>query len=133
MTVTLDEVAIEELLHGLGGPVMNHVELTAHAIEAVAASLAPVGEEMGQQHLRDTGEVVPAHGVATVVFTSPHALYVEEDTRPHIIRAKNSPVLVFYWGKVGKTVFLPFVNHPGTTGQHFLTRAAAIVAGAPFA
>lgn len=133
MPVQLDEAAIEELIHGVGGPVHTHIELTAHAILEVAKSFAPVGEEMGQEHLRDTGAVVPGPGMATVVFSSPHALYVEENTRPHIIRAKNGPLLVFYWGKVGKVVAFPQVSHPGTTGQHFLTRAAAEVAAAPLA
>lgn len=133
MPVTIDEIALDEVLYGLGHAVMDHIVLTAEAIKAVAESLAPVGEEMGQQHLRDTGGVVPARGVATVVFTSPHALYVEEDTRPHIIRAKNGPLLVFFWGKVGRVVAYPSVQHPGTTGQHFLTRAAAIITEAPLA
>lgn len=129
----LDLVALNEAIYGLGGPVMDHIVLTAEAIKSVAETLAPVGEETGQEHLRDTGSVVATRGSATVVFSSPHALYVEENTRPHIIRAKNGKNLVFFWGKVGRVVAYPAVNHPGTTGQHFLKRAAELVAASPLA
>ena len=48
-----------------------------------------------------------------------HASYTEEDTRPHIIRAKRASVLRFYWPVKGGIVHFPQVNHPGTKGQHW--------------
>jgi hypothetical protein len=68
-----------------------------------------------------------------------HALFVEEDTKPHVIRAKlgrgakgpaapgqsrggsGSGLLVFQIA--GRWISKPFVKHPGTTGTHFMRDA----------
>lgn len=137
MTVTLDELAIEELLHGLGGPVMTHVDLTAHAILDVAKELihtTPDAHVDGSPHLRETGHVIPAPGVATVVFDAPYAAAVELGARPRIIRARNAKVLAFAWPKVGPgTFFFKSVSWPGFEGQHYLLKAAEVIAQAPLA
>ena len=52
-----------------------------------------------------------------------YALYVHEGTKPHEIKAKNAPYLVFYWPKVGKVVHFKRVWHPGTRAYKYLTRA----------
>lgn len=36
-------------------------------------------------------------------------------TRPHMIVPRRSSVLVFFWPKVGKTMFLKRVSHPGSS------------------
>lgn len=137
MTVTLDELAIEELLHAQGSPVMAHVELTAHAIVEVAKTLihtTPDAHADGSPHLAETGHVVPGPGVATVVFDAPHAAAVELGAAPRIIRANRARVLAFAWPKVGPgTFFFPQVNWPGFEGQHYLLKAAETVAQAPLA
>jgi hypothetical protein len=47
--------------------------------------------------------------------------YVEEDTKPHVIEAKNKKSLAF---KVkGKLVFAKKVNHPGTKGKYSFLHA----------
>lgn len=66
-------------------------------------------------------------------FDAPHALYVEEGTKPHVIRAHNREFL--HWigparlGRAsnGRFVNVPGgdrfarqVNHPGTEATHFL-------------
>lgn len=65
-----------------------------------------------------------------------HALYVEEDTKAHEIRPKRTgtvssrraggkampPLLKFRIA--GHWISKAFVKHPGTTGTHFLERAA---------
>lgn len=59
-----------------------------------------------------------------IEFDEEYASYVDEGTRPHEIRPRRpGGLLVFYWPKVGKVVFLPKVNHPGYKGSQFLTRA----------
>ena len=40
-------------------------------------------------------------------------LFLEEGTRPHVIEARNAPVLAFFWEKKGEWFFGPKVNHPG--------------------
>ena len=53
-----------------------------------------------------------------VETTSGYGLYVDEDTKPHIIRGK--PLLAFRWK--GKLWIRHSVQHPGTTGQQFRRR-----------
>lgn len=57
-----------------------------------------------------------------------YAAPVHEGARPHVIRARNSPVLSFYWPKVGRRVFFPRVNHPGNADNPFLATAMNRVA-----
>ena len=51
-----------------------------------------------------------------------YALFVDQGTKPHTIRAKNAPALVFFWPKVGRVVAFKSVQHPGTRKYDFLTR-----------
>lgn len=58
---------------------------------------------------RSSGDVIGYRAEAT----TPQATFREEGTRPHTIRARNAPVLRFFWPKVGRVVFFKQVNHPG--------------------
>lgn len=49
------------------------------------------------------------------------ALVHHEGGRPHEIRARNGPRLVFWWGKVGQVVAFPRVSHPGSRANRFLS------------
>jgi hypothetical protein len=57
-----------------------------------------------------------------------YAPWVNDGTRPHIIRPKNAKVLAFKSG--GRTVFAKVVHHPGTRARPFLDRALREVAAA---
>lgn len=50
-----------------------------------------------------------------------YALFVEEGTRPHVIRARRAKALRFYQG--GELRFARSVNHPGTKPAHFMKDA----------
>lgn len=74
--------------------------------------------------LRDTSYVRlrqagPVLWVYEVVFPAEQASYTDKGTRRHPIVGR--PLLVFYWPKVGKVVFLPKVNHPGNKGTKWWT------------
>lgn len=72
--------------------------------------------------------------------TSPIAIYVEEDTRPHVIRPKPAGRRSFTnptrpgalrWfdppgGGEGSAVFAREVHHPGTAGQHIVRDAVSL-------
>lgn len=58
---------------------------------------------------------------ATIVFSVDYARYVNDGTRPHVIRPKNAKVLRFVVG--GQVVFARVVHHPGTRANPFLDRA----------
>jgi hypothetical protein len=50
-----------------------------------------------------------------------HALWMEQGTLPHVIEPrKRDGMLVFHWPKVGRTVFLRHVLHPGTKPYRYL-------------
>lgn len=93
---------------------------------------------------------VSGAGVAVIGNDAGHAGYVEENTKPHIIRPKNGKALAWRHGmtgvsaakagkvfqvtaamkrrraagtpKKGDWTFLKEVHHPGTTGQHIFRR-----------
>ena len=58
---------------------------------------------------------------ATVFFDVDYARYVNDGTRPHIIRPKNAKALRFRVG--GQIVYAKVVHHPGTRANPFLDRA----------
>lgn len=61
---------------------------------------------------------------AKVATDDPIAPFVEDDTRPHIIRPKRpGGMLRFRVWPSGIAVYARFVRHPGTTGQHMMLRA----------
>lgn len=52
--------------------------------------------------------------------------FLEDDTAPHIIRAKSKNGLVFFSGYGRRVVERQFVRHPGTTGMHMFAKASAV-------
>lgn len=69
------------------------------------------------------GDVVK--GTLTVGMPS-YARFVEEGTRPHVIRPRRARALAFTVG--GRTVIVRRVNHPGTKGAHMLRDGMAAAA-----
>jgi hypothetical protein len=51
-----------------------------------------------------------------------YAKFVNRDTKPHTIKAKNAPSLIFNVG--GRTIFARAVKHRGTRGTRFVDKAA---------
>jgi len=62
-----------------------------------------------------------AQGEGAVVFAqTPHSVYVEYDTRPHLIRPKpGRKALRWFPGGTGGAMIRREVHHPGTTAQPF--------------
>lgn len=58
---------------------------------------------------------------AIIKTTAGYGLFVDEDTRPHVIEPVFANLLRFEID--GVTVFARRVRHPGTTGQHFTVKA----------
>lgn len=61
------------------------------------------------------------HGEISVGSQAPYGIYVEEGTKPHIIRPKNKKMLAFKVG--GRMVFAKQVRHPGTKAYKFMEYA----------
>lgn len=63
------------------------------------------------------------YGTSGVIeATAPHAVFVEDDTRPHTIRPRNARML--RWEQGGEVRFARVVQHPGTRGKPFMGPAA---------
>ena len=141
---TLDPLAMHWMLEGPDGPVMVDTLERGERIKNCAASWVWSSRVRGgpgsdSKGLRDSGDAfigaaptgadtVPGGTVCGVVrFAKSYATFYNDGTRPHQIRAKNAPMLVFYWAKVGHVVAFPKVNHPGTKPTHFLS--GALIAG----
>jgi len=62
--------------------------------------------------------------VARFIIRADHerAMLEHQGARPHVIRPRRrGGLLHFYWERMGATVTLVKVNHPGTKGSKFLT------------
>lgn len=59
-----------------------------------------------------------SRGQGEIAARSPYALYVEDDTKPHEIRARRAKAL--HWQEGGADRFARAVQHPGTKGQPFM-------------
>ena len=59
---------------------------------------------------------------AEAVVDVEYAEFVTMGTQPHVITGNP---LVFYWPKVGKTVYFNKVNHPGTSANPFFDQVTS--------
>ena len=83
------------------------------------------GEGRKGPHLRQTIVRFQRSTWATgIKATARHAKFVEDDTRPHRIEARRAKALRFVWR--GQLTFRRGVNHPGTTGTHFMAKAGEV-------
>jgi HK97 gp10 family phage protein len=98
----------------------NAVAKTVLTIESNAKKEAPVNKQSGGGNLRQSvkGSMT---GVASgkVVVEVKYGVFVEEGTRPHIIRTKSKRVLA---NKADKQIFGTVVHHPGTKANPFFAR-----------
>lgn len=93
--------------------------------------LPPVAAEAPRKtgQLGRSGRVEPVRLAGTrattgVAFTVIQAATTDKGARPHVIRPRRpGGRLVFYWPKVGRTVSLPFVNHPGNAPMRWFRPA----------
>jgi hypothetical protein len=64
----------------------------------------------------------PAGLLGVVGSASPIALFIEEGTKPHEIRAIHAKALAFHVGEGGPMIFAKAVRHPGTKAQHIFAK-----------
>lgn len=118
--VRINQAAINRL--GSWGPVDRDLRRRAHKVQAAAQLTAP----------RDTGHYAGSirvdrlepHGYR-ITAGADYAVFVEWDTRPHVIRPRNRQAL--HWAGAPHPVAV--VRHPGTTGQHVMARALSQAEG----
>lgn len=107
------------------GSVGRALRKTTIATDAIATATAP----------RQTGRLAAStttsytyHGAhrdleSQIIAMAPYAIMVVKGTKPHVIRPKRAPRLVFFWPKVGRVVSFTKVNHPGTKANNYLLAA----------
>lgn len=74
----------------------------------------------------DPPRVFSLRGSVTVGSDVEYSGFVNDGTRPHVIRPRNAQALRFRVG--GRVVFARVVHHPGTRARPFLDRALREVA-----
>lgn len=136
--VVIDNVELDHLLGGPNGPLIQALQVAgsivkAGAQERVGVYRPPDAYSAGHRKrrpgtLRDSivTRLVRGgpEGVEVLVGSEdPIALLHHEGTPAHVIRARQKPMLVFYWPKVGQVVAFRQVNHPGTQPNRYLTDA----------
>ncbi|PRX91983.1 HK97 gp10 family phage protein [Allonocardiopsis opalescens] len=112
--VRIDQAAINRF--GSLPQVERDMDRRAQRVATTARSDAPVrtGEYRASIRVEDLGG-----GARRIIAEADHAIFVEEDTRPHTIRPRFRRAL--YWAGADHPVAV--VHHPGTRGQHVMARA----------
>lgn len=142
MAVRLEynDAEVHQLLDAPSGPTGQYlagqtVRVRARAQQLADSRLKRSVNGVGGVHYHDSFinyvAASPLRGI--VGNTAPHAQWpsgggIETGTRPHPIRARRAPMLVFYWPKVGRVVRFKAVNHPGTKSYHILTDSLRAIA-----
>lgn len=141
--LVLDPRKVAEVLRSPSGPVVRRLMQDGQLVKAAARRQVGVyrpPDAYAAAHrkrlpgtLRDsivTRLIIHSGplGVAVAVGSEdPIALLHHEGTRPHVIRARVKPQLVFYWARVGRVVAFRQVNHPGTQPNRYLTDSLAVL------
>jgi hypothetical protein len=97
-------------------------KLSEWGAEVLDQAVDELVHQLDQAVPHDTGELAnsltvrvqdspPTFGVE-VSYSAPQAEWTEHGTSPHPI--EGNPLLVFYWERVGRVVFLRHVDHPGS-------------------
>lgn len=99
--------------------VLNALKRTAELAAAFAKVTTLYRSRTGALRSSIKHSAVAFHGRTSA--NAKHAVYVEEGTRPHEIRARRKKVLRFVQN--GTVRFTPRVFHPGTKARPFMQQA----------
>jgi len=128
--VVIDPVRLAEFMRSPQGPVYRLMIQDGEKVKVEAKRL--VGVKTGNLRDHIVKRVVEERGLPAVIVgvdKVPYAFWHHQGTEPHVIRAKNAPLLVFFWKKVGRVVAFKQVNHPGTKPNPFLVNALRVLRG----
>jgi hypothetical protein len=132
MKTSLSATSLVQLQRGFEmAPVLTERELMA-AMTAVTMGLEgevqdAMPKRTGLTAASVTSDVfsTPTGPLGVVGSASPIALFIEEGTKPHEIRARYAKALAFPIGVGGPMVFAKAVHHPGTKAQHIFANTLA--------
>lgn len=119
----LDYGAINRMLKGESGPVGRHMVVIADKTVDGARVNAPVRSGDLRRSISITSVQETTFGTEVLVSANiEYALAVHQGAKPHVIEARNAPMLRFP-AKSGFIVYTPRVNHPGNKPNPFLWEA----------
>jgi hypothetical protein len=130
MTVTLYRDLTNEFINDPDGPVFRDLDRRMTVAQHAAKRFVRVRSGRLLSSIRKRRGVTTRGPYVEIVAggrTARYALFEEQGTRPHIIRARRRKALRFMQG--GQVRFARAVRHPGTRGSHFLTRALPLAGG----
>jgi len=121
VVVEIDEAALAKF-QGWEGPVGKSVERLAK--ETVFRQKALQKKKsgamtLGTHYIKRTWKRNIGFDAGSDV---PYAAANDQGAKPHKIKAKNAPALVFFWPKVGRVVAFKSVNHPGNKPYNWAMR-----------
>lgn len=125
-----DRAAIRAVFTSHQGPIGRDLDERGARVERLARQLVRVRTGQLRNSIRrerggnQFGAYV--HVIAGIPGVTNYLGYEMFGTVPHVIRPRRARALRFEMA--GKIVFATKVNHPGTTGSHFLERALAAAA-----
>ena len=117
--------AAERMLRDIVNGTRTVVADTCTEAAAHGRQVGAFKDQTGALRKSIVGRVVrrDQHGTSGVVeATAPHAIFVEDDTKAHTIRARRARML--RWEQDGEVRFARVVRHPGTKGKPFMGPAA---------
>lgn len=122
LTIDVSKVLVDDFT-SWQGPVGRSVSRLASLTVVEQKLLAPKRTGRLAKSIKWTRGFSPRGITFTSGSSLPYAGFMEKGTRPHIIRPKKpGGVLRFYWPKVGATVTLRSVHHPGTPAYSYLRK-----------
>ncbi len=97
------------------------IEKTAFKIQADAFRAAPVNKQSGGGTLRQSIKArMTGKASAVIESKAKYSAYVDQGTKPHIIRVKNARVLA---NKRTGQFFGKIVHHPGTKATNYFSNS----------
>ena len=118
-----------ELSRTIRGASRSELETAARQVMNRAKVLAPVRTGRLRASIRiEARRTATLRSKFTIGSDVEYAAFVNDGTRPHIIRPRTRQALKFRIG--GRVVFAKVVHHPGTRPRPFLDKALQEVAAA---
>lgn len=113
------------------GPLIQDLDRRASRVQRVQQAYVRKRTGYLLSTIRKQRTYSPVRPKVTVLAGSKnidYTLYEDQGTRPHVIRPRTKKFLRFV-NRGGQIVFAKQVNHPGTTGSHFIERSMIYAAG----
>lgn len=110
-----------DFMVGWDGPVGRSMSRLARMSVVEAKILAPRRDGRLAESIRWKKRAGPGGISFSFGSSLDYARFMEEGTRAHAIRPRTrGGLLVFFWPKVGRVVYLKSVRHPGTKPYRYL-------------